>query len=205
VPPLLNLVDWIKSRFAVLRRDVLAWGVALGLLSIAALWTAIAYDAHTSRQAAIDQAEVQTLSMATSLREHVHGVISNADLILQRMDDDYARSSAPFALPGWIAESRFLQKTLIVAGIIGPDGRGLVSSAPGLGPLDFSDREHFRVHLDPSAPQPFIGKPVIGRISGKPSIMITRRIERPDGSFAGVGAIALDPAYFGQTPTASTP
>jgi signal transduction histidine kinase len=196
--PLLNSANLIEPKLAGLRHDVFAWGLALGLLSIAGLWTAIAYDAHASREAAIEHAEAQTLSMATSLREHVHGVISSADLVLQRMDDDYARSSGPYALPGWIAESRFVQKTWIVAGIIGPDGHALASSVPGLGPLDFSDREHFRVHLDPDAPQPFIGKPVLGRISDKFSIQITRRIERPDGSFAGVGAIALDPAYFSQ-------
>ena len=196
--PLIGRVQLIKSKLAKLRRHVLLWGCALGLLSIAAVGAAITYVEHKDREAALRQAEAQTLSLAIALREHVHGVISDADLILQRVDDDYAHSSSPYALPEWIEQSQFLQKTLIQIGIIGPDGYALVTSLPQLGPLDLSDREHFRVHLDPDSPQPFISKPVIGRISHKPSIQITRRIERPDGGFAGVGLVALDPAYFNQ-------
>ena len=195
---LLNSANLIKPKLADLRRDVLVWGCALGLLSIAALWAAIAYDAHASHQAAVDQAEVQTLSLAIALREHVHGMISNADLILQRVDDDYTHSSGPYALPEWVAQSEFLQKTSIKVGVIGADGRLLATSLPGPGTVDVSDREHFRVHLHRDAPQPFISKPVVGRTSGKPSIQITRRIERPDGSFAGVGVVSLDPAYLNQ-------
>jgi signal transduction histidine kinase/ActR/RegA family two-component response regulator len=185
-----------RSKLVNLPRGVLISVCALGLLSIAVLWTAIVYVEHADRDAALHQAEAQTQSVAIALREHAHGVISSADLILQRVDDSYARSSSPYALPEWLAQSQFLQETSIQIGVIGADGTALVTTLPGLGKLDLSDREHFHVHLLPGAPQPFISRPVIGRVSAKPSIQITRRIERPDGSFAGVGLVALDPAYF---------
>jgi signal transduction histidine kinase/CheY-like chemotaxis protein len=169
---------------------------ALGLLSIAAMWTAILYDVYADRDEALHQAEMQTQSIAIALREHVHSVISSADLILERVDDGYARASGPYALPQWIAQSHFLRETLIQVGIIGADGRAVLTTLPGLGQLDLSDREHFRVHLNRGAPQPFISQPVIGRGSGKPSVQISRRIEHLDGSFAGVGVVSLDPTYF---------
>ena len=194
--PFLGWVNAIKAKSANQRWDVLLWGCALGLFSISALWVAIAYVEHYDREAVLRQAEAQTVNLAVALREHVHGVISNADLILQRVDDDFAHSSGPYALPGWIAQSQFLQKTLIQVGIIGPDGNMVTTSLPDQGKLNLSDREHFRVHLDPDALQPFISKPLIGRGSGKPTIQISRRIERPDGGFAGVGVVSLDPAYF---------
>jgi signal transduction histidine kinase len=185
-----------RRKLTDLPHGILISVCALGVLSIAVLWTAVLYEQRADRQGALHQAEVQTQSIAIALREHVHGVISSADLILQRVDDSYLHSSGPYALPEWIAQLQFLRETLIQVAIIGTDGRALVSTLPGLGQLDLSDREHFRVHLDPSAPQPFISRPVIGRLSGKPSIQITRRVVRPDGSFAGVGVVALDPAYF---------
>src|SRR5262249_31608964 len=54
----------------------------------------------------------------------------------------------------------------------------------------------FRYHLDPSRPQPYISKPVLGRFSGKMSIQISRRIDGADGRFAGVLVVSLDPAYL---------
>ena len=46
---LLNAINLIRSKVADLRTGVLVWGFALGMLSIGALWAAIAYDVHTSR------------------------------------------------------------------------------------------------------------------------------------------------------------
>jgi hypothetical protein len=153
-----------RRKLPDLPHGVLISVCALGVLSIAVLWAAVLYDKRSDRDGALHQAEVQTQSIAIALREHVHGVISNADLILQRVDESYLHSSGPYALPEWVARSQFLRDTLIQVAIIGADGRALVSTLPGLGQLDLSDREHFCVHLDPGAPQPFISRPVIGRL-----------------------------------------
>jgi signal transduction histidine kinase/ActR/RegA family two-component response regulator len=186
----------IRRKLVDLPRGVLLPVWALGLLSIVVLWSAILYDVYADRTEALHQAETQTQSVALALREHVHGVISSADLILQRVDDSLARSSGVYGLPDWVALTKFLRETVIQVGIIGPDGYALAATIPDLGRIDLSDRDHFRVHLDPRAPQPYISRPVIGRGSGKPSIQISRRIEYPDGGFAGVGVVSLDPAYF---------
>lgn len=42
----------------------------------------------------------------------------------------------------------------------------------------------------------FVGRPIVGRITGKPLIPVTRRASGPEGSFAGVVGAALDPEYL---------
>src|SRR5262249_50825362 len=80
--------------------------------------------------------------------------------------------------------------------LIGPDGTARASTLHLHGRIDLSDRPHFRYHLDPSAPQPYISVPVVGRISGKHSVQFTRRIAGKDGSFGGVIVFAVDPHHF---------
>jgi hypothetical protein len=100
-----------------------------------------------------------------------------------------------FDIHAWAREIPLLSNATIQAGIIGPDGR-LVSTTldPAREPIDLSDREHFRIHLDGRFQGIFIGKPVTGRVSHQITINETRRVDAEDGTFLGVIMFALSPA-----------
>lgn len=56
--------------------------------------------------------------------------------------------------------------------------------------------DFFAVHRESDSGKPYIAKPQLGRISGKWTFHVSRRINNADGSFGGVVAMALDPGYF---------
>jgi hypothetical protein len=71
------------------------------------------------------------------------------------------------------------------------------SSGAPTKPIRVSDREYFKFHVEnPDDQLLHISKPELGRITGKWAIHVTRRINRADGSFAGIAIVSLDPAYF---------
>ena len=130
-------------------------------------------------------------AFADELTQILGGVAGSMEIVAQRM----RTARGAFDIHAWAREIPLLSNATIQAGIIGPDGR-LVSTTldPAPEPIDLSDREHFRIHLDGRFQGMFIGKLVTGRVSHQITINVTRRVDAEDGSFLGVIMFALSPA-----------
>ncbi len=169
--------------------------VAVGIIVILALWTAVAASITTAREAAMDRTRSEERNLAAAFADeltHILGGVAGAmEIVAQRM----RTASGAFDIHAWAREIPLLSNATIHAGIIGPDGR-LVSTTldPAPEPIDLSDREHFRIHLDGRFQGIFIGKPVTGRVSHQITINVTRRVDAEDGTFLGVIMFALSPA-----------
>ncbi|WP_341845768.1 diguanylate cyclase [Paraburkholderia ginsengiterrae] len=70
------------------------------------------------------------------------------------------------------------------------------STSTPLNRFNNSDREYFVFHRYNVDPGPHIGVPVISRSSGKWVIPVSRRINKPDGSFGGVVVATVDVDFF---------
>ncbi|MBV9827964.1 MAG: hypothetical protein JO001_20215 [Alphaproteobacteria bacterium] len=78
---------------------------------------------------------------------------------------------------------------------IGPDGQ-LKSTTLASDPtaIDLSDRDQYRMHLDPQfSGQTYIGHPIVGRVSHRQLIPVSRRIDGADGKFLGVLVFLIQP------------
>ena len=88
-----------------------------------------------------------------------------------------------------------LDDSVVQIGIVSPEGTLIYSTAGGP-PVNLSDREHIRVHLDAQhLDRLFVSRPVMGRASGKWSIQLSRPIF-DHGKFVGVIVVSVDPGYF---------
>lgn len=90
------------------------------------------------------------------------------------------------------------KKMIVQVAIIDAHGRLAASSIdPRVNPIYLGDREHFKVHLGSQADRLFVGKPLIGRVSGRPSVQFSRPVFDAAGAFAGVVVASVDPGFIG--------
>ena len=130
-------------------------------------------------------------AFADEMTHLLDGVAGAMEVIAQRMRTARGR----FDIQGWAHEIPLLSSAASQGLIIGPDGKLLSTTLdPAPPPIDLSDREYFRIHLDGRYQGIFIGKPVTGGVSRQITINVTRRVDADDGTFLGVIMFALSPA-----------
>ena len=157
------------------------------------LWLQYNYDSKQARTAA----ETTASNLSKAFEENILGTIRHLDEFLITLRRDYPQHQDQIAelIDSYNRHSE--QKLIIQLSIVDPAGI-MIYNTLGMPdkPLDLSDREHFRVHLNSSEDKLFISKPIMGRVSKKWSVQFTRKLLNQDGAFAGVVVLSVDPEYF---------
>ena len=169
----------------------------LGLAMIALVWLGLDFHLKSELATVQNDAIQNAGNLSRAFEEHLVRTLKDADRTLRIVRNAYERSPAGFDLAGWSKEEHALEGPTFQIVIIGPDGfMKATTEGPQSSPLDLGDREHFRVHINAAEDNLFISRPLIGRVTGKPSLQLSRRIQNADGSFGGVILISLDPGHF---------
>ena len=174
------------------------WRGALGLIAAAATvliaiaWSAALGLAEREQKADLEVAERQVSNLALALDRHANFLLRVADRITLRVKEaaelqDMARVRSQLAH----VRDRY-ETQLAFAALIGSDGNVLVGSGTGSGGLNVADRDHFKVHVRSDSGLPYIGGRIEGRLTKKGAVTLSRRVNGPGGTFAGVAAAALD-------------
>jgi two-component system sensor histidine kinase BarA len=184
-------------RAAALARGSLLFGglLRLSICILAPLWLLIAFQVHREHDEAVHAAEQNLSNLTRAFAEHSAKTIEGADQALRFVRSEYLRAGAPLDIAGYLRRETIIHKAYHLISVIGPDGYVSHSSQP-FQRIDLRDREHFRVHVDAPDDKLFISRPVLGRVSGKWSIQLTRRVTLPDGRFGGVVVLSLAPDYL---------
>lgn len=168
----------------------------LGALLIL-LWTAIGIYLQNDRAQALDRASIDTTNLSRTIDEHLNGILRIVDQTMLIVKRDYERNPAGFDVTREFRDTPLTSDLLIQMGVIGADGYVIASNlGPITSPVYLGDRAHFRMHVGTDTGAMMIGPPVLGRVSQRWSIQMTRRLNRPDGSFGGVLVVSFDPEYL---------
>ncbi|AIO68414.1 EAL domain-containing protein [Burkholderia oklahomensis] len=169
----------------------------LGTLALALLWVAIIARLSVEKDSAYREAAASAAILSTALEQHTVKAIHQVDQITRFVKYEFEKSPAHFNLASTVEKGVVPSDTLIQVSLLDSRGRLLANTAdPHPKPIDLSDREHFKVHSQRNDNDLYISKPVLGRVSRHWTLQMTRRLNHPDGSFAGVVVVSEDPAYF---------
>ncbi len=155
-----------------------------------------------SHQGQLEESTASTSNMARALAAQAQTSFKVADAILaetvERVEHDGVAGAAGDRL-----HERFLHiagQSAEVQGLFvyGADGSWQVTALPDGVKYNNADRDYFQYHRANSGRATRIGKPVRSRSTGVMVIPVSRRIDRPDGSFGGVALVTLNLAYFGR-------
>ena len=149
-----------------------------------------------------EHARVTTQNLSSALADQISDSVDKIDLTVRTVVDEAERQLAGSGinaarLNAFIA--RHHARLPLLDGLRMVNAQGVHQYGIGVIPgmrTSIADRAYFVVlRSDPKAGL-IISEPVVGRVSKKWSIILARRVNLPDGSFAGVvyGTIALD--YF---------
>jgi len=176
------------------RTPIVAFAAAL----VAAIWVAASMQINSEKEAMRRTAYHETNNLSLVFAQGVNRTASDLDRILKYLRASYERGGHTADWPRLVQEEFTANRQSVQIAVI--DRAGLMITSTRMlypaKPVDLSDREHFRVHVEATEDRLFISKPVVGRASHAWSVQLTRRLTDASGQFAGVVVISLDPSYL---------
>ncbi len=175
----------------MLKRRIAAFSAAI----MAAITGLVAEAVLKERGAALEQARVEAANLSAGFEEQVRGTlngVAGATAFLKSRIE--AEGLASFDLHEWKARVPELVSPAIQILIVDKEGKVAATTLDhGSNPVYLLDRDYFQAHRSNPDLGFFIGQPVFGKISMRLTIPATRRLNTPDGRFAGTLSFSLDP------------
>lgn len=171
------------------RREIL---VGCGVL-VVALWALIAFLVYQSHRVTVESAVAAGRNLARSLAEYQDSSVRALDLSLRLLREHWLREPATFDDAVARHEDHLQQEKVIQVAVVGADAWTKYSRLRQPGPLNFADRDYFKVQKERGTDELYISAPIMGRVTKQWAIQITRPVFDADQRFAGVIIVAVPP------------
>ena len=150
----------------------------------------------------ISRGQVTTANLARSMADQAHAVVQEADIVLADLVERlHSEGASDVALPrlhrhlvSRVAASPVLHNLVVFSAT----GDALTTSFDPMPPVNVADRAYFAFHRDHPTTGPLVGPPVQNRIDRYWSLTVSRRFDKPDGTFGGVVVAFIDCDTFAQ-------
>jgi signal transduction histidine kinase len=174
---------------------VLARWVSLGSFGLMiCLWLAIMVSTWSVREAALGRASSSAANLSAAFCEQVYHTLSTISAAMDLTAREVRNDPSGFRLDRWSEELPALAHPTMFVSLIDATGK-LISTTikPSVKGIDLSDLDYVKVHLALMNPDIYISEPMIGRVSGRVMIQVTKRVDDANGRFLGILVFALAP------------
>jgi len=202
-PPRAGLAERISQRLDAALGSLRFLMVASGAAFIAVVGGLIGYGVWQHRHEALESVHSSARHLVRTLESDAVQRIFGVDQLFA--DVQYVLGIHPEtgtrAAPGvhdYLRSRRDAFPQIAALVVVGADGRiRHHSDDREPPPVDLTDRPYFAVHRDRPDAGLYVGAPTASRVvPGASVIPLSRRMNGPDGSFAGVLVILVNPAYL---------
>lgn len=128
-------------------------------------------------------------------KQYIDRIFSNLEALAELSATAYlGHRGDPEALMQALGLVNRREEISLQLSIVGLDGIFIASNLSPKSGADLRDREHIKVHLQAPGTRLFVSKPLIGRVSNKPSINVTRLLFDMQGEPAAIAVMSIDPS-----------
>ncbi|HWI19816.1 MAG TPA: ATP-binding protein [Vicinamibacterales bacterium] len=168
-----------------------------GLILIVMFWVGTTQRGRAELAEARASEFSKNANLALALDVQTNQLLAGIDQFLLLMKAQYEEANPRIPLRRLMAPAFATQTSITFIGVTDAQGN-VVESVREFAPTNILDREFFQAHLQEDTHKLMISSPVLGRVSGRWAITLTRRINKPDGGFGGIVAISIEPSYLTQ-------
>jgi len=175
---------------------VLLAGIGL-LLSGSSFWLA-EYQYQHDLESRIREVNLQNYNQTLILEQAMNHSLAKADSVTRfvkvQMEAQGSLQTAHVDLLKDFLASGFINQIAVAD----PRGDFHFSALEQGSKMNIADREHFRAQQQSDEDRLYIAAPIYNQAARANSIFLSRRLNNPDGSFAGIVSLGIAPDFFSQ-------
>lgn len=191
-------MDVVRHKISLARLPFRA-AAAFAVVCVAILGMSAARE-WSAREAVLKVAEVEFANLARSLIQHADDSFDLLDTSIvgavNRLEAEGTNPATVSKLQDILVARKATSARVSVLAIVDERGDWLASS--GVVGKNLGSREYFRHHQQSADRGVFVGQPVRNSRNGEWVVTVSRRFNRPDGSFAGIVVASVEAAYFSE-------
>lgn len=165
-------------------------------ITVFLIWTNYYQQKKADEEETIASAVQRNSNLAVALEQFTIQTIHSADAVLQMVKVEYEKKGSKININDLLysnAVNPYIFKGVCLINSEGKLERGDLKCSTS---VNFSDRDYFIYHSMNAIDTLLISKPIVSKITRKPGIILSRRINKKDGSFGGVVGIQIEPSTF---------